>query len=103
MSYLVGGRRQEFGVRVALGASPSSLLRLVLRRAMLLTSVGIALGALGGVAAARVLASAFEGIRPDPLVFLGAVVALSGVAFLAAWVPLARLLASGPLNALREL
>ena len=101
MSYIVARRVQELGVRSALGATPGDLLRLVLRSALRLTVTGVALGALAGLGAHRLLSAIFEGIRPDPAFFVLVALVLAGVAMFASWMPLRRVLASGPMSALR--
>lgn len=102
ISCLVARRTHEFGVRIALGATPSGLLSLVLRRSLVLTGSGTALGLLAAWAISRVLASLIQGVRADGIVFLSVALALAAVATLAAWLPLRRALAAGPLNALRS-
>ena len=102
MSYLVARRTHEFGVRLALGASPRDLLRLVFRRAAVLTGIGVALGAAGGLAVTRVLAAVFETVRPSPVVFGAVIAILAAVALASTWFPLRRALAVGPLQSLRQ-
>jgi putative ABC transport system permease protein len=102
ISYLVARRVHEFGVRLALGATTSDLMRLVLRRSLLLTGAGTLLGVLGGIVASRLLAAAFEGVAPDPVVFIVVAVLLTATAVGATWVPLRRAIVVGPLNALRD-
>lgn len=102
ISYLVARRTHEFGIRIALGATPRKLLRLVLRRSLVLSGTGTVLGLLAAFAVSRVLASVMRGVRPDGEVFAVVAVALLIVATVAAYVPLRRALASGPLDALRS-
>ena len=101
MSYIVARRVQEFGVRLALGATSGDLLRLVLRRALRLTMAGIVLGAVAGLGARRLLSAMVEGIRPDPVFFVLVALVLAAVAMFASWMPLRRVLASGPMSSLR--
>jgi len=102
MSYLVARRTHEFGVRLALGASPRDLLRLGFRRAAVLTGIGVVLGAAGGLAVTRVLAAVFETVRPSPVVFGAVIAVLAAVALASTWFPLRRALAVGPLQSLRQ-
>jgi putative ABC transport system permease protein len=68
---MVGQRTHEIGVRVALGAQPSDILRLILRRGMLFSGAGILAGLFLAAIAAPLIASLLYGVRPiDPLVFL---------------------------------
>jgi len=91
MSWSVAERRQEIAIRVALGATRSGMLAMVLRRALLLSAVGIAAGLLITPFAARGLTGLLFGIRPsDPLSLVGTAAALVVVASLAALVPAIR-------------
>jgi predicted permease len=103
ISYLIGHRTHEFGVRLALGAASADLLRLVVRRAAVLTGFGVLLGLAGGFAVTRVLRSVlFDDIRPDPVVFLVTAALLFAVAIAASLLPLRRTLRLDPLRALRS-
>jgi ABC-type antimicrobial peptide transport system permease subunit len=101
ISYLVARRTHEFGVRIAMGATPALLLRLVLRRSLILTGTGTLLGLAGAFAVTRLLAALIRGVRPDAEVFVAVAAVLGVVATIAAWVPLRRALAAGPLESLR--
>jgi putative ABC transport system permease protein len=102
ISLSVAQRTQELGVRMALGAAPGSLRRLVLRQGLALTLTGIAAGAIGAVALSRGLGSLLYGTAPtDPLSFAGAAVLLVVVAAVAAWLPARRATGVSPLVALR--
>jgi predicted permease len=91
ISYAVSQRTGEFGIRMALGATPGRLLRLVLGGGMTLTAAGVALGLLGAIGLTRVISSLLFGIEPiDLLTYTGVVAALFGVAILACWVPARR-------------
>jgi putative ABC transport system permease protein len=73
LAYMVGQRRSEIGVRVALGAQRSDIRRLVLRRGALLTGSGVSIGLLLSAVAAPAIAALLYGVRPiDPVVFLAA-------------------------------
>ena len=88
LAYSVTSRRREIGIRVALGAQPSSVRALFVSRGGLLTATGIVVGACGALAATRALQSLlFDISATDPLVFAAAAVTLALVAALAAWIP----------------
>ncbi len=99
----VNGRVREFGVRLALGARPAEVLRLVLRHGMLLASLGVAIGLLGALAVTRLLRDLLYGVDPlDPVTFLAVAVVLTATALLASWVPANRAARADPLAALRS-
>jgi predicted permease len=102
MSFLVGRRMQEIGIRVALGAQRAGIFRLIIGRALLLASVGAAIGATGAFAATRLLKSMLVGVAPtDVLVFTAGVTVLLAVAFAAALVPAIVATKVDPMVALR--
>jgi putative ABC transport system permease protein len=102
MSYVVGQRSNEIGLRVALGASPRDVLRLVLRQALLLATAGIVVGLACAAAMTRLLTSMLFGIKPtDPLTYAAVVVILASVAMLASYAPARRAMRVDPLVALR--
>ncbi|MGH7649090.1 MAG: FtsX-like permease family protein, partial [Gemmatimonadaceae bacterium] len=102
VSYSVTQRRQEIGLRVALGAQPGSVLRLVLREGAMLAAVGIAIGAVGALFAARLIRSWLFGIEPaDPASFAGVAVVLAAVALAASYLPARRAARVSPLIAMR--
>jgi len=102
LSYVVSRRSQEIGVRMALGAGRRAVLRMVLGDGVRLTFVGIAIGAAGGVLAARALGRLLYGIGPtDPVTFVAVAVLLVAVALLASYVPAARATRVDPVVALR--
>lgn len=99
----VNERTREFGVRVALGAQRSDLIRLVLRYGVSLTLVGLVLGAVAGLAASRALASLLIGIGPGDLLTWSAVpLLLLGATGLACWRPVRRAAKVDPMVALRH-
>ena len=103
LAYAVSQRRQEIGVRVALGATPRSVLGLVIGKGMLLAGVGVAIGVSGAWLLTRSMQTVLYGIRPsDPVTFVQVVVALLGASFLASWLPARRALKIDPVNALRS-
>jgi len=102
MAYMVAGQTRELGVRVALGAQPADLMRLVMARGMLLASAGLALGLAGAWPAARYLVAFFHGVEPlEPAVYAGAAGVLGLVALVACAVPARRILRLDPTAALR--
>ena len=102
LSYLVGQRTHEIGVRVALGARPHQVLVLVLARGLVLAGAGIGLGLVGAAAATRLLASQLYGVRPtDPLTLAVVTLLLGIVALLACVVPAWRGARVDPMVALR--
>jgi putative ABC transport system permease protein len=102
ISYSVVQRTHEIGVRMALGAQPVDVLRLVIRQGMLLTFAGLVIGVVAGTFATRVLTDMLFGVTPrDPLTFVGVPVLLLLVAFFACYVPARRATRIDPLIALR--
>ena len=102
LSYAVSRRSQEIGVRMALGAGRGAVLGMVMKNGVRLTLVGVALGAAGGVLAARALGRLLYGIGPtDPVTFVAVAVLLVAVALLASYVPAARATRVDPVVALR--
>ncbi len=98
----VAERIGEIGVRSALGASRGNILALVVRQAMTVTGLGVAIGLGGAVAAIQVIASLLFGIsRFDPVAYLGVVALLAGVAMVACGVPAWRAARVDPASALR--
>jgi putative ABC transport system permease protein len=103
VSFLVAQRTQEIGVRMALGATPGAVARLVLGHAARWTFAGAALGVIGSWFAARSLeAMLFHVSARDPWIFAAAVAALWATAMLAAWVPSRRAARVDPMQALRQ-
>jgi putative ABC transport system permease protein len=102
ISYGVAMRTREIGIRVALGAQPRQVLLPVIREGLMLTIAGIMLGALGSLAATRLLAGLlFEVDATDPLTFILAALALLTTGLIASYVPSRRTLNVDPLTALR--
>jgi macrolide transport system ATP-binding/permease protein len=105
MAYAVSQRTQEMGIRLALGASPASLLNMIVGQGMKLTTIGLVIGlalalaAFGSIGAVRTL---LPGISPlDPITFVAVPAALAAIAFLASWIPARRAGKVDPLVALR--
>jgi putative ABC transport system permease protein len=102
MAYTVTQRTREFGIRIALGAARKDVFSLILRQAMTLVSVGIALGLIGAIAASRALNSVLYGVGSLDLgTFLIAIASLTIVALLACFVPARRAMFVDPIEALR--
>ena len=102
ISYLVAQRTREFGIRVAVGATPGDVLRLVLGQASTLIVAGLVLGLLGSVAFARLISGLLFGVEPfDPAIFVAVSLLLSLVALWASYFPARRATRVDPLAALR--
>ena len=102
MAHAVAWRRHEIGVRMALGARPGAIARLVVGRGTVLATAGIVLGLLLAMAARPWLEpQLFQTSPRDPLVLIGVAVVLEAVALLAGWIPARRAVAVSPTEALR--
>ncbi|HXW92747.1 MAG TPA: ABC transporter permease [Terriglobales bacterium] len=103
MHYLVAQRRQEIGIRTALGARPQDILRLVLSEATKLAACGVAIGLCAAVLLTRFMATLLFGVRPlDPVTLAAAPILLILVALLASWIPARRATQVDPMMALRQ-
>ena len=102
LAYSVAQRRNEIGIRMALGASSRAVLRLVVGQALGLAGGGVAAGLIGAFALSRVLAGLLYEVDPrDPASFVTMPMVVVGVALLAAWIPTVRALRVDPASALR--
>jgi predicted permease len=102
LAYLTSQRTQEFGVRVALGATASTILRLVMREGCLLSGLGATLGLAGAMAVTRVLRGLLYGVTPlDGLTIASVAALVAGVALVAVGVPAWRAARVDPVTALR--
>ncbi len=102
MSYSVSQRTGEIGVRMALGAQPADVLKLVVWNGMRLALVGITIGLAASIAFTRLMASLIFGVSArDPLAFVSVALLLSGVALIACYFPARRATRVDPLVALR--
>ena len=103
LAYMVGQRSREIGLRMALGARRSDILRLILQRGLFLAGVGVIAGMIISTSVASMMASLLYGIRPrDPMVFLIVPSLLFSVAILASYIPARRATKVNPTTALRE-
>ena len=103
VAHAVRARQTEIGLRMALGAAPSSIVRLVFQRVGVLIAAGLALGLAGSLWAARfVEALLFHLEARDPVTFAGAAAVLVAVGVLAAWLPARRAARLDPVTVLRE-
>ena len=102
-AYAVARRRTEIGIRMALGAPRSRVVRLVLARVVLLVGAGIGAGLACSLWASTLIASLLYSLPPrDPVTLAGAAVALTAVAALAGWLPAYRASRIDPAEVLRE-
>jgi macrolide transport system ATP-binding/permease protein len=102
VSYAAAQRTQEIGIRVAMGASPRDILKMVLRQGLTVVGIGLAVGLVFALAGTRVMSGLIVGIKPtDPLTFAVVVCLLTLIALFACWVPAHRATRTDPLVALR--
>ena len=102
VAYLVSQRTREIGIRLALGAAPRDILRLLIGQGMKLTLIGIAIGFVGAIVVTRLMRSLLFAVAPTDLVtFTISAVALTAVALLACFLPARRAMKVDPLVALR--
>lgn len=102
MSYLVNQRTNEIGIRMALGAKQSDVLRMVVANGLVVAGIGVVLGLAASFASTRVMASLMFGVQPrDPLVFATVPLVLIAVALFASYIPARRAARVDPLHALR--
>jgi predicted permease len=103
ISYVVAQRRQEIGVRVALGAQSGDVLRMVLRQGFTLAFFGLAIGVVAALFVGRLLSAFLFGVSPnDPVAFGTVILVLAGVALFASLVPALRATRVDPITALRN-
>jgi len=102
ISYSVSQSTQEIGVRMALGAQPGNVIRLIIGKGMLLTFVGLAIGLVAAFLLTRLMESLLYGVTAtDTVTFLTVAFALSAVSLLACWIPARRATRIDPMVALR--
>jgi len=103
ISYLVSERTHEIGIRLALGAQRSDILRMVVRQGLRLAIAGAAVGLVCALIVSHLMAGLLYGVRPtDPVTFAGVALLLIGVALLACYIPARRAIRVDPLVALRH-
>ena len=103
LSYVVGRRRQEIGIRMALGARRGQVVRLVIRQGLLLVGLGVAIGLPLALLATGSLASLLVDVSTrDPLTYVAAVVLLAGTAIVSALIPARRAAAVDPKTVLSD-
>jgi putative ABC transport system permease protein len=102
ISYSVAQRTNEFGIRMAMGAGPRDVLRMVLGQGLLLGLIGVALGAAGALALTRLIRGLLFGISSfDPITFVVMAALLTAVTLAACWIPARRATRVDPMVALR--
>jgi ABC-type antimicrobial peptide transport system permease subunit len=103
LAYMVGQRAHEIGVRMALGAMPATIGKMIVSRGVGLTGIGVGIGLLLSGILAPLISSLLYGVRPlDPEVFLAVSLILMVVALLASVIPARRAASVNPIVALRE-
>ena len=103
MAYVASQRSKEIGVRMALGASPGSVLWLMVRRGLVLTSLGLALGVAGAIASMRLVSGMLFEVTPHDLsTFTGVIASLALLSLLATYLPARRAARVDPLFVLRQ-
>jgi len=102
MAYSVTRKTHEIGIRLALGAHPNSVLRMVVGQGIRLVLIGLAVGIAGALGATRLIASMIFGVAPDdPVTFMVGATVLVAVALLACYIPARRAMRVDPMVALR--
>ncbi|HEX5423769.1 MAG TPA: ABC transporter permease [Candidatus Acidoferrales bacterium] len=103
MAYRVSRRTHEIGIRLALGATRSNVLRLVVKECLIVVGIGLCLGVPVALASTKMIASQLFGVRPtDPATFAGVALLLAVVALLACYIPARRAMRVDPIVALRH-
>jgi predicted permease len=101
-SYAATQRTHEIGIRMAIGATPRDILRMVLRQGLGIVGLGLVVGLAAAFVGTRLLADLFYGIKPsDPVTYAAVAILLLAVALLACWIPARRATRVSPLVALR--
>ena len=103
MAYSVTQRRREIGVRVALGASPRQVFRIILGQGLVTTVIGVVVGVVAALGLTRTLETLLFDVKPtDPLTFAAVAAVLAAVATLACYLPARRATLADPMEALRQ-
>ena len=101
-TYSVGRRRREIGIRMALGAGPAAIVRMIVARVVVIVCLGIAIGTVLSFWAAGFVENLLFGLRPrDPLTLAGAALTLAVIGIAAAWIPARRATRIAPADVLR--
>jgi putative ABC transport system permease protein len=102
MSYAVSRRAHEIGVRLALGAAPTRVVKMVVREGMTVALTGAAFGVVGALLLTRSMSSFLYGVKPaDPVTLVGVSLVLAGAALVATYLPARHAARTDPLRALR--
>jgi putative ABC transport system permease protein len=102
ISYSVSRRTRDIGVRMALGAQKTHVIRIVVEQGLRLTLIGVGIGIVGALALTRFLSSLLYGVKPtDPVTFVAVSLLLTGIALLACYIPARRAARVDPVVALR--
>jgi putative ABC transport system permease protein len=102
LTFIVSQRTQEIGVRLAVGAAPADVVRLIVREGAVVAGAGLVCGVIGALGASRALATLLFGVTStDPVTFAAVSAALAGVALAASYVAARRAAAVDPMIALR--
>ena len=102
LSYLVGQRTAEIGVRMALGAQRLDVLRMILQDGARMTLAGVVIGVVAALGLTQLMSSMLFGVKPtDPVTFVGVAVTLCGIALLSCYLPARRAMKVDPMVALR--
>jgi ABC-type antimicrobial peptide transport system permease subunit len=103
IAHSIGQRRREIGIRMALGARRSNIVRLFLRQGLQAVAVGLACGLLGALAAARAISDLLFAVDPrEPVAFLAAALLITAVGAVASYVPPRRVTSISPLLVMRQ-
>ncbi|HEY6552911.1 MAG TPA: ABC transporter permease, partial [Vicinamibacteria bacterium] len=103
LAYVVGQRTQEIGIRMAIGAEPAAVRRLVLGQGLRMSLAGVGLGTLAALGLTRLLGSLLHEVRPhDPVTFLLVPLLLTAIALVASYLPARRATRIDPIAALRS-
>ncbi|MGH9727287.1 MAG: FtsX-like permease family protein, partial [Candidatus Acidiferrales bacterium] len=102
MAYSVTRKTHEIGIRMALGAKPVDVLRMVIRQGIMLTLTGVAIGVIAALGVTRLISSMIYGVTAtDPLTFVSVAIVLVAVALAACYIPARRAMRVDPMVALR--
>jgi predicted permease len=103
LSYVVGQRRQEIGIRMALGAMSAQVLRMVVRQGLVLVAIGLVIGVPIAILSTRVLSSLLVGVKAtDPATYGAVILVLTATTAVAAWIPARRAARVDPRITLNE-